>query len=355
MNSLRVIRHAVVGVVLVGTTLLTLGCAATSPADPQLRDRATLCLHRGMRFPGNAAVRAEAMEAAGEVLGVQAAQVIREGLRDEHPGVRFAACMALGATSDRASADAVRPLVNDPDMNVRVGAYYALERMGDFGYRQTWADVMRKDKDSAVRRNAVMAMGLLGNAKALPLLKRVAADDSDDGVRLQAVEAMAILGDADAEARFIRDAFGGMGYRQPFALLVLGRAKGPEVIGILSSRLAHAPYLEARLAAARGLAMHGGHDGYDLARASLSWNSPKQDLPDDPEENQIMRVRTMAAMALGEMHDRRALGSLSACMESADDPRIQLATARAILNILNNSQPSAPAPTSAPAAPAGRP
>lgn len=325
------------GLYVVAACLVVAGCAG-APVESVLRERATLCLHRGMRFPANAAVRAEAMEAAGEVLGLPAASLLREGLRDEQAGVRFAACMSLGKIADLQSASAVRPLANDPDPRVRIGAFYALERMGDFTYRRVWTEIMQNDPAAEVRRNAVMTLGLLGNVKAKPLLKRLMVEDPDDGVRLQAIEAMALLGDADAEGRFIRDAFGGMGYRQPFALLVLGRAKSPDVINILGNRLYNAPYIEAKLAAARGLAMHGRRDGFNLAMQSLDWASPKPNLGDDPPANQIMRVRTMAAMALGEMRDNRALPALSRCMEAADDPRIQLAAARAIMMILNYSQ-----------------
>lgn len=322
--------------VATGLLLLTAGCAGTK-GDTILRDRATLCLHRGMRYPENPAVRAEAMESAGEVLGERAVEQLKEGLGDEHPGVRFAAAMALGQVANPNTFEAVRKLVDDLDPSVRVAAYYAVERMGSFQYRRAWVDALHHPSES-VRRNAVMALGLLGEAKTRPLLVRVAAEDSDEGVRLQAVEALVLIGDEEAESKFVRDAFGGMGYRQPFALLALGHIQSPQSITILQSRLANAPYLEARLAAARGLAMHGLADGFPLALQSLNWNQPQANQPDDPPENQIMRVRTMAAMALGESHDRRALPALQNCMETANDPRIQVAAARAILMILNNSQ-----------------
>ncbi|MBI4581025.1 MAG: HEAT repeat domain-containing protein [Planctomycetes bacterium] len=322
--------------------LAGVGCAS-APPEIELRERAALCLHRGMRFPGNPAVRAQSMEAAAEVLDGDAAGLIAEGLRDEHAGVRFAACMALGRIQDHGSTDAIRNLVGDPDASVRVAAFYALERLGEFSYRQAWADALQNAPDAGVRRNAAMTLGLLGNPKVAPLLKRSVAEDNDDGVRLQAVEALALLGDPDAQARFVRDAFGGIGYRQPFALLALGRVRDEESISVLQTRMVNAPYLEAKLAAARGLAMHGRLDGFDLAMQSLTWAAPDASLPDDPPENQIMRVRSMAAMTLGDMRDRRALPALYRCMEMSDDPRIQVAAARSILRLLGPAEPRAPA------------
>lgn len=322
------------GMLLIGTLTGTTGCAA-APPDPELRGRATLCLQRGMRFPDNPAVRAQAMEAAGETLGEQAVNMLLEGLRDEHAGVRFAACMAIGQLRHTPAIDAVRELTRDPDESVRVAAYFALERMGDYSNRRAWVETMRNAPSPQVRRNAVMAMGQLGNPKVKPLLDLMEQKDPDDAVRLQAIEAKIMLGDREAESRFLQDAFGGLGYRQPFALLALGHMRTPDALAALQNRLVAAPYIEAKLAAARGLAVQGRLDGFDLALQSLTWNEPRTDMPDDPPENQIMRVRTMAAMALGDMGDRRALPALHRCMETADDPRVQVAVARGILMILN--------------------
>ena len=85
------------------------------------------------------------------------------------------------------------------------------------------------------------------------------------------------------------------------------------------------------------MGMLGYKRGYSLALQSLNWNKPQSDLPDDPPENQIMRVRSMAAMALGEIGDRGALGRLKNRMQTPDDPRVQLAAATAILKILNKT------------------
>jgi len=315
------------------------GCATAPPVppDPELRELVTGCINRALNHPFLPEVRAQAMEAAADVLGQKARLHIREGLKDEQPGVRFAACMGLGKVKETASIEVIRPLVNDPDPSVRVGAYFALERMGDWSHREAWAWALRDHEDPVVRRNAALALGHLENKSVMPLLRAAANADRDDGVRLQALEALALLGDQEAINQFVRDAFGGLGFKQPFALLTLGRVAEPRVLSALRGRLESAPYPEARLAAARGLAMQGYGDGYKLAVQCLNWNQPNEQLPDDPRENQIMRVQSMAALALGEIGDRRALGWLKQRMESSDDPRVQLAGATAILMILNKA------------------
>jgi len=201
----------------------------------------------------------------------------------------------------------------------------------------TWRDALVRNEDPVVRRNAALALGRLHNKDVIPLLNKVMADDDDDGVRIQALEALAFLGEPYAINRFIHDAYGGIGFKQPFALLTLGHVTGEQALGALRTRLEGAPYLEAKLAAARGLGMHGYHDGYELALKSLTWNKPKEGLRDDPPATQIMRVRSMAAMALGDIGKREALGPLYHRMETDTDPRVQLAAATAVLMILDKS------------------
>jgi HEAT repeat protein len=182
-----------------------------------------------------------------------------------------------------------------------------------------------------------LALGRLENKAAMPLLQRVAVDDEDEGVRLQAYEALALLGDSDAVSHFMRDSYGGLGFRQPFALLTLGKVADDRVVPVLLDRLDAAPYLEAQLAAARGLGMHGHRAGYSLAVESLNWNKPIEGLIDDPPELQVMRVQQMAAMALGAIGQRDALTPLVEHMRKCEDPRVQLAAATAILMILDVS------------------
>jgi len=318
---------------------LVSGCASgpAAPSDTVLWDRATQYIYAAARFPENPVVRAQAMESISQVMGPEESLLLREGLEDEHPGVRFAACMALGQFADPDAREVMRPLVNDPDDSVQVAACFAMERMGDASHRVQWRDALVRNPDPIVRRNAALALGRLHDKSVLALLRKVAAEDDDDGVRIQALEAMAFLGDPYAISRFIHDAYGGLGFKQPFALLTLGHVTGEQGLAALRTRLTSAPYPEARLAAARGLGMQGYDDGYALALRWLTWNEPKAGLPDDPPESQVMRVRSMAALALGEIGNRKALGLLARLMERPEEPSVQLAAATAILMILNSS------------------
>jgi HEAT repeat protein len=318
------------------------GCsqyAAPGPADNTLRELAATYVRQGVRYPEHPVVRAEAVEAAAKVMGRDALLLVRGAMKDEHPAVRFAACMAMGRLKDPDAAPTLRELLKDEDPSVRVGVYFALERLGDTSHRVEWVELLRRHENPVVRRNAAMALGLLEDKKSLPLLELAANSDPDEGVKLQALEGMARLGDRDAISQFLQYAIAGQSFRQPYALITLAYIKDERVAPALRTRLESSPYLESRLAAARSLGVLGYADGYDLALASLNWKDAQPNLRDDPPEVQIMRVRSMAAMALGEIGDRRALDALAKRMQTPDDPRVQLAAATAILMILNGPVP----------------
>lgn len=321
-------------------SLVVAGCATPPPAAPtdteSLRATALRYVTEAAGYQANPVIRAQAIEALQEAQGERSAAWFRNAIDDEHPGVRFAACMALGAIRHAPSEGAIRKLLQDPDESVRIAAMYALRRLGDPHFIKPWADVILSHRNPAVRRNAVLALGRLGEPDAIALLRR-AREDEDDGVRLQALEAMAMLGDKGAIARLLFYANSTFGDQQAFALVALGRAGDPRVIDTLRYCLAKAPHIESRLAAARGLGYLGRSDGLDVALASIEWDHPNPKIADDEPVNQVMRVRTLAAFALGAIGDRRALGALERRMKDPTDARTQLAAASAILQILSDT------------------
>jgi HEAT repeat protein len=161
-----------------------------------------------------------------ERLGVRAVDIVREGLADESPiirsyaieivsvtgtkelvpivvqllkgdivEVRFAAALAIGDMRYLAAQNSLRRLLSDTNENIKIGAAYALTRLG----KGDFSDIIRrstKSKDQVVRANAVMLLGKLGRKGDMQLLyQTLRALDSDDKVKIQAVEALATLGD----------------------------------------------------------------------------------------------------------------------------------------------------------------
>ncbi|MBN1488906.1 MAG: HEAT repeat domain-containing protein [Phycisphaerae bacterium] len=316
-----------------GGLALLAACAPAATQDPHaLRTLAMQYMTAAVTFQDNPVIRAQAIEGLQRTEGEKAVTWFREAINDEHPGVRFAACIALGTIRHEPSETLLRVCLADPDANVRVAAMFALRRLGDPGFVDEFGQIVRAHPDARVRRNAVLVLGRLEEPGAIALLRR-AYEDDDESVRLQALESMALLGDKRAVEQILFYAGGGFGDRQAFALITLGRAHNTRAVDTLRYALEKAPYLESKLAAARALGEMGYNDGYKLALQSVEWNEPAQNLPDDPPENQIMRIRTQAAFALGAIGEPGALTALRKQMETPGDPRVQLAAAAAILDI----------------------
>jgi HEAT repeat protein len=330
--------------VVLGAGLLLVvlsGCQEMSlepVSEVALRAEALRGLKAGARYEASAVVRAQAIEALGTVAPEQGVPYFLEALRDPSSVVRFAACMALGANRCEDAAELLRLRLEDADGSVQAAAVYALHRLGDQGHTSILGDKLLRDPDVRVRRNAALILGELGEAGSIRLLKH-AARDRDEGVMLQASEAMALLGDTKARQQLAIQAHDGAGHRQALALIAMGRIRDPRFLPAIEYRLKEGPYPETRLAAARALGQYGRKDGLKLALRELDFEPSGKGLPEDPPENQIMRIRSMAALALGAIGDPAALPALKRRLEAQDDPRVQLAAARAILEILDSSGP----------------
>jgi HEAT repeat protein len=61
--------------------------------------------------------------------------------------------------------------------------------------------------------------------------------------------------------------------------------------------------------------------------------SSHREVKNDPARNQTLRIRQLAVHALGAMRDKRALGRLAELMNTEGEPRMQVAAAKAILEI----------------------
>ena len=162
-----------------------------------LREQALRGLKAGSRYQQSALVRAQAIEALGEVAGEEGIIYFLEAVRDPSPAVRFAACMALGTIEHEEARELLRLRLEDGDGSVQVAAVYALHRMGDQTHTSLLADKLLRDPEVEVRRNAALVLGELGEGGSIRLLRH-AARDKDESVRLQATEAMAALGDGKA-------------------------------------------------------------------------------------------------------------------------------------------------------------
>ena len=319
------------------------GCA-TNPYQPgaaatvQLKARAMESLKQGIRYPHVPVVRCQAIEALRRAAPEEGLPWIRSALHDEAAGVRFAACVALGELRDGGSRTRFENLLSDPNPSVQLAAVFALHRLGDTRQSSQLAEALLYDRDSGVRRNAVLLLGLLGEPGAVKLLARV-MEDSDEGLRLQALESMARLGSPQACEQLLFHAHSGLGARETFAVNALAETQDRRFFDLYQERLRRARHPETRMAAARALGLLGDPAGLAEARRLLVFDRPDRSAAvakDDSPEVQIVRVRQLAALALGAIGRSDALPDLARAIHEPYDPRVELAGALAVLQILRS-------------------
>lgn len=314
------------------------GCAA--PGAPAARmDRAELkrealaCLKAGLSYEANPVVRVQSVEALRAAELDEARPWLRAALLDPHPAVRFAACVAVGELRDELSLEILRERVRDDDAGVRVAAMFALHRLGHVEHTGRIPNYLLEHPHALVRRNAAMLLGMLGEPSATKVLAR-AMQDRDTGVRHQSLEALARLGVAEARQELVFLSNSGVGADEVFAITALAASGDARFEPTFRYKYETATHPETRLAAARALARFGGTTGKEFALRALQMNPPRATDPQDTPEGQVLRVRQLAAAALGAMGDVRALPALARMMNDPRDPRLQVSGARAIVEII---------------------
>ncbi len=257
----------------------------------------------------------------------------RRARRSSSPLVRYAGYVALGEVRERGSLSAIVAGVRDPDPRVRLAAAFAACRCGKDGYARLLVRGLTDLPDENLRADAAWLIGCLEEPRAEKWLRaalRFPANQKSNRVTLHINWALAMLGQADAVQQLILFAQGDTVTRID-ALLILAELGDSEACDILRYFLDPSEdYLEARLVAARGLGRLGMRDGYELATRMMTFTDPD---PNAEDRDRTMRVRSLAAHALGEIGDPRALGSLRQTAADPADQRLQVAAAYAICRI----------------------
>ena len=288
--------------------------AKAEALDPVLRASAKTELFRDA-LSDNADERANAIEGIQESLGLEGRDAIVAALSDKNPLVRFSACMAAGTLKLPEARATLLDLAYDPNKHVRIGARYALHRLGDKRLSHDFEKFAR-DFDPHVRSDTALALGLLGEPTATRVLEPMLRDSEPD-VRLQAAEALWRLGDEDGLTNLVAGSVSGYADDQVMCIMALAAPRDIHAIGHLRGRLT-AEWPEVALAAARGVGQLGSDEGYGVALKYI--NSP------DP------RVRTMAALAFGAI-GRADAQPILAPMLKDPQPSVRVAVATGILEL----------------------
>lgn len=289
--------------------------------DPALASAAQNELGLGLRAP-DPLMRMHALEILRETSRNGQADKILQALGDRDPGVRFAAAMTAGELRLESARRQLLLLATDPSMNVRVGARYALHRLGDTRLSHDLEKTAR-DPDKYVRRDTALVLGLLGETSALNVLRPMRLD-SDPGVRQQVLESMWRLGDEAVLEDLVALTLSQFPDDQMFGLLALAAPRIGRVRRHIEGKLTE-DYPRIALVAARALGTLGSDRGYGVA---LKGASSK-----DPEE------RFYAARALGAIGRPDAQSTLAQLLKDPD-AHVRLVAAASILQL---AQPQAQA------------
>ncbi len=289
------------------------------PIDEALQTRARQELENA--FAGTSAViRAQALEASVQTKDPKLADRAARALEDRDPLVRFAGAMAVGDAKITGLYRTVFELRDDLDPQVALGVRYALHQLGDRRLSQEIADLTRHPSPD-VRGTAALVLGRLGEPSGVRVLRTMLAD-AGAGVRLQAAEALWLLGDRKGLETVVAGLISPFSDEQLVSTLALAGPRDRRIESYLEGRLAfdkdRGQYVEVQLAAARGLGMLGSDAGFGLAM--------------DQSQATDARVRTMAALALGEIRRPDAQPALDRLL-SANEAEVRVAAASALLTL----------------------
>ncbi|MEM1330165.1 MAG: HEAT repeat domain-containing protein [Planctomycetota bacterium] len=208
-----------IGVItLSGASICFSGCSAprvVSPAEIQPVSRQVAPLSGEARQQLATALSSETAQAranAAEALisdPLWLESVAPELLSDGNAGVRAVTATAIGDAAIRgaafeASVSLLDELTRDDSPFVRLGAVYALARLGRDVDRAPLASALLSDPSPRVRAQAAFVFGKLGEPSALPMLRQatraripLASSGEMKLLELQIAEAMVRLGETD--------------------------------------------------------------------------------------------------------------------------------------------------------------
>ncbi|MBX3395855.1 MAG: HEAT repeat domain-containing protein [Phycisphaerae bacterium] len=293
-------------------------------------------------FSDDPAGRMQALEAFAEVAPREglALQAIPLNLENAYPGASFAALMAAGEIGADYLIDIVRTRAEHADPNVRLAAIFALHKFGDRSRTGEIANYLLSHPDAKVRANAALVLGRIGGKQQIKLLKTALRREQKDLPRLQILEALATLGDRYGTERLIFEGYSEIPQQSAIALMMLANARAEAAEELFWFRMQSAKWPEVQLQAVRGLARRGHPQGRNHAVRSLFFNAPRTDIPNDPPEQQVRRVRGLAALALEAVGDPGTLVYLRKAFDEPNQSRyVKIATARAAVRIIDLCRP----------------
>ena len=331
----------------ISAVLLTVGLTGCSqPAElgvidatqrRTFRQAAVKCLEEAA-FSRSPALRMQSLEAFGTVAPKEGNELkaIPLNIENAYAGASFAALMAAGESNSKQLVELTRTRAEASDKNVRVAALYALHQFGDRRRTGELAVYLLEDSDEIVRANAALVLGRLRDPSMMRVLRKAQAKEKKEQPLFQILEALAALGDEKAIARLLFVGRSAIPQDATIALTMLANAEVKDAEELFWLRIKDGELPEVRVAATRGLAVLGKRQALEPAIGYLFFSSPDRSAPNDPPQQQIDRIRGIAALALEALADPQALQPLQKAFETpGQSDYVRVAIARAAIRTID--------------------
>ncbi len=192
----------------------------------------------------------------------------------------------------------------------------------------------------------MMILGRMGDDSAMPAIRRVFDNDDIERVRLQAAEALVLLGDEKVLPRLQLWQYSRNWQERIFAVELMSQVRDKELfVADLLGALGDRNQL-VQLQAARSLGRLGQEDGFEQAMRYLHPTAGDRraiakemgvGMSDRQLAERIVQIRSLAALALGEIGNWDAAAALGKAVDDRD-PQIALAAAHASLRLVQKHQ-----------------
>ena len=284
----------------------------------------------GLRFGGNACIFGYvydlcAVDGHVYVAGFTELDVFQiqglswsEALSDDDVSVRRSAVRQLAGMRDDEVAARLIAALQDEDSGVRSSAAGALGEIRDDSAVDPLIELL-DDPEFYVRLSAVRALNNIGDKRAVPALDQVARNDDEERVRdVAAVAVLTLNEDVDALVQMLQNP---LTYNQ--AVQSLGQIGDPSAIQpLLDSAKEHVQVEIERGPQGNIRRTNVSGDAYSVADALANIGTQAVEPLIEALSAQDASVRVVAARALGEIGDARALLPL----QRASDPGSPLYT-----------------------------
>jgi HEAT repeat protein len=297
--------------------------AATPPVGGDWQAQARQIVADGL-VDADPQIRANAIEVVASTRELRLMPKVQMLLADQVVPVSFAAAVAVGDLAYAPAKDDVGPLLNDPNPNAQIAAFYAISRLGQ---PELYKEICKAvaSSDQTVRANAAMLLGKSGRKDGIRFLYwTLQRDDSSDMVILQAAEAIAMLGDQRIYPKLWTRLISAYADDRVIGIRAMGALGTDEAKNAIITMLDD-PVPEVRLAAAGQLGKLGDFGGEAEVLAVFEKN-----LMADMDAQGQQRTKTLAALAIGEIGAESPAKYLPQLLQ---DPSkvVRLAAAKAVL------------------------